>query len=41
MGLDGAPALVHELKESDLWLEQESIVLDPRLAQALQHALQG
>ena len=28
IALDGAPALVHELKQSSLWLEQETIVLD-------------
>ena len=33
--LTDAPALVHELKDSGLWLEQETIVLDPRLPTAL------
>ena len=37
--LQGAPPLVHELKESGLWLEQESIMLDPRLTGALRRCL--
>ena len=41
IALDGAPALVHELKQSSLWLEQETIVLDPRLPNALERALHG
>ena len=40
IALDGAPSLVHELKQSSLWLEQEAIVLDPRLANALRCTLQ-
>ena len=39
--LDGAPALVHELKQSGLWLEQEAIVLDARLTKGLEEALHG
>ena len=31
LDLDGTPALVRRLARDDLWLEQESIVLDPRL----------
>ena len=38
IALDGAPALVHELKQSSLWLEQETITLDPRLLAALEQA---
>ena len=40
IALDCAPALVHELKQSSLWLEQETIVLDPRLANAFQRTLE-
>ena len=35
LDLTDAPALVHELKDSGLWLEQETIILDPRLPTAL------
>lgn len=35
LDLAGAPALVRQLASSGLWLEQEVIVLDPRLPQAL------
>ena len=33
------PALVHELKDAGLWLEQETISLDPRLPRALERVL--
>jgi hypothetical protein len=36
MDLTDAPALVRELAERGLWLEQESVVLDPRLHAALE-----
>lgn len=36
LDLTDAPALVHELNASGLWLEQETIVLDPRLPRALE-----
>ncbi len=36
LDLTDAPALVHELKNSGLWLEQETIILDPRLPTALE-----
>ena len=36
LDLTDAPRLVQELKNSGLWLEQETIVLDPRLARALE-----
>jgi hypothetical protein len=35
LDLDGLPALVKQLASSGMWLEQEVIVLDPRLSQAL------
>lgn len=35
LDLNDAPALVQELKDSGLWLEQETIALDPRLAGVL------
>ena len=41
IALDSAPTLVHELKQSGLWLEQEAIVVDPRLLHALQDTLQS
>ncbi len=34
--LDDAPPLVRELAERGLWLEQERVVLDPRLLEALE-----
>ncbi|HZU37442.1 MAG TPA: Wadjet anti-phage system protein JetD domain-containing protein [Gemmataceae bacterium] len=34
-----APALVKQLASSGIWLEQEAIVLDPRLSQALAHCV--
>lgn len=37
--LDFAPAQVHELAKRGLWLEQERIVLDPRMPDALEAAL--
>ena len=36
LDLTGAPTLVHELKDSRLWLEQETITLDPRLPGAIE-----
>ena len=36
LDLTDAPAFVHELKDSGLWLEQETITLDPRLPGALE-----
>lgn len=36
--LDGAPALIRELARRGLWLEQEVIVVDPRLRAALEVA---
>ena len=38
LDLTGAPPLVRELKDSGLWLEQETITLDPRLPAALVEA---
>ena len=37
--LDGVPPLVRDLAEAGLWLEQETVVLDPRLSAALERAL--
>jgi hypothetical protein len=39
LDLDFAPAQVRELATRGLWLEQERIVLDPRMADALEAAL--
>lgn len=39
LNLDFAPARVRELATRGLWLEQERIVLDPRMANALEGAL--
>ena len=39
VNISGAPALVHELKNAGLWLEQETISLDPRLPGALDEML--
>jgi hypothetical protein len=39
LDLDFAPAPVRELAARGLWLEQERIVLDPRMADALEVAL--
>ena len=39
LDLDFAPAQVRELATRGLWLEQERIVLDPRMADALETAL--
>ena len=36
LDLTAAPSLVHELKDAGLWLEQETITLDPRLPAALE-----
>ena len=38
LDLTAAPSLVHELKDAGLWLEQETITLDPRLPAALERA---
>ena len=38
LDLTAAPSLVHELKDAGLWLEQETIILDPRLPTALEKA---
>jgi hypothetical protein len=39
LNLSAAPALVRELAGRGLWLEQERIVLDPRICEALDFAL--
>ena len=39
LDVSDAPALVRELKNAGLWLEQEAISLDPRLPKALEQAL--
>ena len=39
MKISAGPALVHELKNAGLWLEQEAIILDPRLPRALEEML--
>ena len=39
LDLGDAPELVRELREQGLWLEQELIVLDPRLVGALERSL--
>ena len=39
LNLGAAHALVHELRDAGLWLEQETIGLDPRLPEALEEAL--
>ena len=39
LDLDFAPAQVRALAARGLWLEQERIVLDPRMADALEVAL--
>jgi hypothetical protein len=41
LDLDFAPATVRALAARGLWLEQERIVLDPRMADALEVALAG
>lgn len=41
LDLSGAPALVRELAGSGRWLEQESIVLDPRLPLELERLLKA
>ena len=38
LDLTAAPPLVRELRDSGLWLEQETITLDPRLPAALEKA---
>ena len=38
LDLTGAPSLVRTLKDEGLWLEQETITLDPRLPAALEQA---
>jgi len=35
LNLDYGPPLVHELRRQGVWLEQETIALDPRLADAI------
>lgn len=37
--LENAPSLVRELARAGLWLEQESLVLDPRLCSALEDCI--
>lgn len=40
LNLDGAPALIRELANRGLWLEQELIAVDPRLRVALEAAVE-
>jgi hypothetical protein len=39
LDLDGAPALIRDLADRGLWLEQEIIAVDPRLRTALEAAI--
>ena len=39
LDLSGAPGLVQDLQHQGLWIEQETITLDPRLPGALEHAV--
>jgi hypothetical protein len=39
LDLDGAPALIRDLADRGLWLEQELIAVDPRLRTALEAAI--
>ncbi len=39
LDLSGVPSLVQDLQRRGLWLEQETITLDPRLPGALEHAV--
>jgi len=41
LDLSAAPSLVRELATRGLWLEQERIVLDPRICEGLESAAQG
>ena len=39
--LDDAPKLIEELRAAGKWIEQETIVLDPRLIDVLQACCRG
>lgn len=41
LSLEGEPPLVQDLASCGLWLEQEPIVLDPRLPEAMRESLEG